>query len=282
MQLTVTAAPALAISPLRYPGGKARYAPVVSALVRASATRVLVEPFAGGAGLGLRLLADGDIETLVLVDSDPAVSAFWVAATRQSSALAEAFAAIEPTMESFMQCRQRVLDNDCGTVDLAAAFLFVNRCSRSGSLRTGPVGGRSQDGRYGLLARYNRDSTLARLARVAALADRIDARHGDALDVLEDAQDDPSTLFFVDPPYVRAGAGLYRHSMDAAAHTRLRDALEATAARWVLTYDDHALVRDLYQGYRLVPVSTTTTAHTTRSATELFITGPTPVRAATA
>ncbi|MBQ2789881.1 MAG: DNA adenine methylase [Thermoguttaceae bacterium] len=47
------------ISPLRYPGGKARLAPTIAAIMKSAGFGddvVFVEPFAGGAGAGLTLL----------------------------------------------------------------------------------------------------------------------------------------------------------------------------------------------------------------------------------
>src|SRR4051812_25798887 len=66
------------ISPLRYPGGKRRLAPYVAAALRANGLRpdLLIEPFAGGASVGLELLAAGAVQRLALCDADPMVAAF--------------------------------------------------------------------------------------------------------------------------------------------------------------------------------------------------------------
>ncbi len=51
------------ISPLRYPGGKARLAPTIAAIMKSAGFGddvVFVEPFAGGAGAGLTLLFHRD------------------------------------------------------------------------------------------------------------------------------------------------------------------------------------------------------------------------------
>ena len=67
------------LSPLRYPGGKARLAPFIGALVRAQdpvPTRYS-EPYAGGAGAALRLLADGVVSHVHINDANPGLAAFW-------------------------------------------------------------------------------------------------------------------------------------------------------------------------------------------------------------
>ena len=68
------------VSPLRYPGGKARLGPLLADLLREQhrlVPQVFVEPFAGGAGAGLYLLRQGVVDRLVLNDAHPGVAAFW-------------------------------------------------------------------------------------------------------------------------------------------------------------------------------------------------------------
>lgn len=67
------------LSPLRYPGGKARLARYIGQLVAAQHPHPMVyaEPFAGGAGAALQLLVDGKVEAIKINDLDPGVAAFW-------------------------------------------------------------------------------------------------------------------------------------------------------------------------------------------------------------
>src|SRR6266481_1206815 len=62
---------------LRYPGGKQWFAEILRRNVEASGNRVLIEPFAGGASAGISLLLSKTIDTLILVELDARVSAFW-------------------------------------------------------------------------------------------------------------------------------------------------------------------------------------------------------------
>ena len=65
-------------SPLRYPGGKSKLYPVVkSTLVLNNLLGgTYVEPFAGGAGLALKLLLNNDVRRIILNDIDPAIYFF--------------------------------------------------------------------------------------------------------------------------------------------------------------------------------------------------------------
>ena len=67
------------LSPLRYPGGKARLAPYLERLIRAQAPQPTqyAEPFAGGAGAALHLLHNGVVDQIHLNDLNPGIAAFW-------------------------------------------------------------------------------------------------------------------------------------------------------------------------------------------------------------
>ena len=58
-------------SPLRYPGGKAKLFPVISALLERNnlSSIAYAEPYAGGAGLALALLVNGYAETIEIGES---------------------------------------------------------------------------------------------------------------------------------------------------------------------------------------------------------------------
>jgi len=76
-------------TPLRYPGGKGRLGGFFAKVLIENnllGTRYL-EPFAGGAGVGLFLLQSGLVESIALNDLDRAIYAFWYAATRRDLAL---------------------------------------------------------------------------------------------------------------------------------------------------------------------------------------------------
>src|SRR5687767_10697888 len=66
-------------SPLRYPGGKSCIFPFFSGLIEENNLIGIdyAEPFAGGCGLGLRLLFDEYVNKILINDLDPAVYHFW-------------------------------------------------------------------------------------------------------------------------------------------------------------------------------------------------------------
>src|SRR5205823_2011724 len=69
------------LTPLRYPGGKARLGPFFGDLVRANrlSDGAYVEPFAGGAGVAIHLLLGEFVDLIYINDIDEGVYAFWCA-----------------------------------------------------------------------------------------------------------------------------------------------------------------------------------------------------------
>src|SRR5262249_38928824 len=57
----------------------------------------------------------------------------------------------------------------------------------------------------------------------------------------------PSHAFvYIDPPYYLQGNALYKHGMSEKDHERLAELLRKLRFRWVLSYDDHTRIRELY------------------------------------
>src|SRR5207245_5212711 len=76
-------------TPLRYPGGKQRLGHFFAQLLRRNnlVGSDYLEPFAGGAGVGLYLLQGGLVNSIRLNDADRSIYAFWLSATRWKDAL---------------------------------------------------------------------------------------------------------------------------------------------------------------------------------------------------
>ena len=67
-------------SPLRYPGGKTKIYDRVKTIIDGNMPvdeRIYIEPYAGGAGLALKLLYKGDVQKLILNDYDYHIYCFW-------------------------------------------------------------------------------------------------------------------------------------------------------------------------------------------------------------
>jgi DNA adenine methylase len=65
--------------------------------------------------------------------------------------------------------------------------------------------------------------------------------------------DSPETFFYVDPPYVDTENNFYNLSYEE--HCNLANLLSHAKGKWLLTYNDHPLIRRLYKGYKISRVS---------------------------
>ncbi len=269
------------LSPLRYPGGKATIAQHLGAVYLAQdspmSIEIWIEPFAGGAGAALDLLNRDIVDEAWLVDAHPALAAFWSTVIDDGEHLAALVASTVPTMSLWEQSREVLNAETADTFDLAYAAFIVNRCSRSGIVapRSGPMGGRLQTGKYTIGSRFNGPALADRILHVHSFRSRLRIHHGDGSDYVEQLNDSgivDEVVIFVDPPYITEGNRLYTNGLDRAGHQRLADALHATEARWLLTYDNHPDVRGvLYPSHRVVPFSIRNTANRARLASELAV-----------
>ena len=65
-------------TPLRYPGGKQRLSPFIREILDFNNIHGhYVEPYAGGAGVGIELLINKDVKYIHLNDTDVSIYSFW-------------------------------------------------------------------------------------------------------------------------------------------------------------------------------------------------------------
>lgn len=253
------------LSPFRYPGGKAYlYHRLEAALDSMKQTAPnYVEPYAGGAGAALLLLAAGKVSAVHLNDADRCVYAAWIAMLRHSDRFMDAIKQRPVDMTTWHQAREIVTSSDASTdeFELGFATYFLNRTNRSGILRgAGPIGGYAQQGQWKLDARFYKDSMIKRIQKLKQLASKITISNKDGLEFIKQSAttlDLDSTFYFIDPPYVKAGQRLYLNAMTTESHLLLAEFLKNNHLKnWLLTYDDCDIIRTAYQdlGFELVEI----------------------------
>lgn len=264
------------LSPLRYPGGKARLAPYLARLISAQDPRPgqYAEPFAGGAGAALHLLHDGLVDKIHLNDLNPGIAAFWRASLDYPNQFCQKIFTIPLTIEEWRR-QAYIYAHPAGRDDLELGFatFYLNRTNRSGILDAGPIGGFEQLGRWTIDARFNREALAIRIQTIADMRHRIYVTEYDALDFLASIQDVSADVFvYADPPYLVQGEGLYLHAFDAEAHLELARVLASADFPWILTYDDDPRITSLlYNGGRCATFDIAHTAHRQHVGTEAVI-----------
>ncbi len=241
-------------SPLRYPGGKAPFAPFIAKVMEVNGVLGghYLEPYAGGAGVALDLLFQGHASHIHINDADPAVYAFWVSVTQHSEDLLELLASTPITIDEWFKWRS-VLREDCNAslVEKGFATLFMNRTNRSGILKAGVIGGKSQEGTYKLDARFKKDVISARILAIAERAKDITVYSEDSLALLTRCKAflPKQSLIYLDPPYYVKGKGLYRNYYEHDDHVAIAKIIKAKGFRrhWVVSYDNATEIRAMYQ-----------------------------------
>ncbi len=239
-------------TPLRYPGGKARLRPYLEKLISQNGLydAHYVEPFCGGAGIAIQLLMGYVVSTIHINDFDRAVYAFWYTAVHHTDALCKKIETTPCNMDTWHAQRLIYKQRDSAELEeLGFATFFLNRTNRSGILEAGVIGGKNQDGKWRLDARYNVPNLVGRIRAIGALRSRINVTNLDARIFLEGVQPKlpAKALVYLDPPYVEKGPGLYLNHYLEEDHRALATWVKTKLrTSWMVSYDDHPLIRECY------------------------------------
>lgn len=265
------------LSPLRYPGGKARLARYVGTLISGQPTTAsrYVEPFAGGAGVALRMLVDEYVDEVVLNDLNPGIAAFWRCVFFDTARLVERVETCDVDIDEWQ--RQGVVygSGSASDLDLGFATFFLNRTNRSGILDARPIGGLEQTGKWKIDARFDRVRLVRRIELLARYASRVAICEEDGIDLIARYLEDSRSFIYADPPYLVQGDELYLDNLVWQDHQRLASLLGAAPDNWLLTYDaDPRIVDDLYLGLRCAEFTTSHTVATQHVGREYAVFAP--------
>lgn len=261
-------------SPLRYPGGKAQLYSYIKELLICNDLigQTYIEPFAGGAGLALKLLLNSDVKKIVINDYDPAIYAFWYSVLNYTEELCSL---IETTLINPIEWQRQkeiyLLQDASKPVELGFATFFLNRTNVSGVINGGGIiGGFKQTGKYKIDARYNKNSLINKIKIIAEQRDRIMLSCIDAKELLEPRHLRQYYKAFInfDPPYVNKGGQLYKNSFTHEDHRALFEKIKQCGRKWIVTYDICPLVTELYDRYRSSYIDVNYSVQNNRKAKE--------------
>lgn len=263
-------------TPLRYPGGKGKLASYMKILLKSNGLLdgEYVEPYAGGAAIGLELLLHEYVSVIHINDISKPVHVFWKSVLNHTDELCKLVRDTPLTMRSWDK-QKRIFSNheDFGEIELGFATFFLNRTNRSGIFNAGVIGGRNQTGQWKIDARFNRAELVYRIESIAKMRKRIRLTRMDALKFLESSAFPTKTLIYLDPPYYEKGRDLYYDFYECKDHEQICHFLTKKFAnkRWVVSYDDVPPIRDLYRGRRQLFYQIGYSARDAREGSEIML-----------
>ncbi|WP_227108065.1 DNA adenine methylase [Chromobacterium rhizoryzae] len=264
-------------TPLRYPGGKTKLLPYLHNIIKQNNLHdpVYVEPFCGGCGLALELLCSYTAGKIILNDLDRAIYAFWHETINNPKELCKKIESTPCNIDTWNKQREVWQNRSAAPLpDLAFATFFLNRTNRSGILDAGVIGGKEQSGKWKMNARYNTSDLIRRIEKIGQLKSRIELYNLEAISFLEKItpQLPKNSLIYLDPPYVKKGPGLYLNYYKEKDHKLLAEHVQnKIKTPWIVSYDDHPIIKSLYNDRQTQTLDFTYSAHSaTKAGRELI------------
>jgi DNA adenine methylase len=256
------------LSPLRYPGGKTWLVPEVRSWLMLAKRKpaVLVEPFAGGAMVGLTAAAEELAEKVFLCEMDDDVAALWETIFRGSTADVEWLSRQITSFDVSLGAVQKVLaDQPIDVRSRAFRTIVKNRMQRGGIMAAGAGLVKEGEAGRGLHSRWYPETLANRINFLHTMRERVCFEQGDAFDIIGRFSNYPKASFFIDPPYTaggkKAGSRLYTHN--EVDHERLFALMAKVRGSVMMTYDDSPEVRRMsYRyGFSVIEVPMKNTHH---------------------
>lgn len=244
------------LSPLRYPGGKAKVADFVQCLIKENALLdgTYVEPYVGGGSVALSLLFNEYVRDIYINDKDISIYAFWYSVLHESEAFCKLIKDTPINVETWHELKEIQSNKEnADLLNLGFSTFFLNRTNRSGILKAGVIGGYDQTGNYKIDARFNKDDLIKRIQRIADYADRIHLSNEDAVTLAQRLNNEleHNTLFYLDPPYYVKGKGLYMNYYNDDDHKDIANVIGGIQNhKWIISYDNVDFIANLYSKYR--------------------------------
>jgi DNA adenine methylase len=221
---------------------------------------IYTEPFIGGGGL---LSAIDGFKELNINDLDVGVIAVYKMIKSDVETLIQDLLKVVPSVERWEESKKK---DGIGEIREAALNkIILHSCSHGGmGYMSGPQGGYDQSGSYKIDCRWKPRKWSNSLRELANKSHNWDVTSKDFQEL------DTVGFCYADPPYVKAGSGLYKNSFKESDHLRLRNWV-ANFDSFVVSYDDNELIRDLYSGFDIEEIEVNSVNSKNKKQKELVI-----------
>lgn len=265
-------------SPIRYPGGKFRARKLIAEYLPEN-TESIISPFIGGGSFEL-FVTDKDIDVQGY-DVFWILANFWDALLNHPTELAdgmqrnlgkitkEKFQEKQKSLITIEQSPKRYMSfTDEEKISAAVDFIIVNRCSFSGATLSGGFSQESAKTRF----------TQSNINKIREFHNpHISIEHGDAFEILDELNK-PSSLLFLDPPYMLEGSASSLYGISGSLHRnfdhkKLYELVDSLDNPFILTYNDSPDVRKLWEKYKIEEASWSYGMNKSKKSKEIIITG---------
>ena len=237
-------------SPFRYPGGKTWLVPYIRLwLSTMDKPKEFVEPFAGGAIVGLTVAAENLAGHVTLVELNDEVSAVWkTIITGNASCLAEEISTFDLSIESAQAALSKLASS---VEEKAFQTILKNRINRGGILAKGAGIMKYGEGGKGIKSRWYPETLKKRIMDIARYRKNITFIEGDGIGLIRKKSDNKEAVFFIDPPYTAAGkkAGTRLYANFELDHDELFKTASAIEGNFLMTYENSDGVRRMAEKY---------------------------------
>ena len=265
-------------TPLRYPGGKGRLTNYISEIMKLNGLDggTYIEPYSGGAGIAIKLLVTQQVSNIHLNDLNDSIYAFWHSVLYQAKELCSLIENTPINMDVWHE--QKEIQNNYSSntlLELGFSTFFLNRANRSGIIHKGGViGGKNQDGKWKIDARFNKGNLIKRIEDISKLSSRISLTQLDAADFIEIFLPTlpKKSLVYFDPPYFVKGQGLYQNHYVHDDHREIANKIQAGLKQsWLISYDNAPEICELYKKRRQLNFDLTYSAQNKYKGKEVMI-----------
>lgn len=265
------------LSPLRYPGGKAKLSEYIKKLIYQNNLNnsYYIEPFAGGAGVALYLLINKHVSKIFINDLDKSIYAFWYSVLNHTDELCSMIENTPVNLEQwFIQKNIQKNKEFESLLNLGFSTFFLNRTNRSGIIKAGVIGGYAQKGNYKIDCRFNKDELIDRIKLISSFKDSIELHNLDVrefIDYIIPSIKKQSFIFF-DPPYYNKGSQLYVNYFTHEDHLELSHSIsEIKNHYWIVTYDYEPKIQNMYRQFHQVSYALNYTAGKKYTGYEIMV-----------
>lgn len=237
-------------SPLRYPGGKNCIFSFMSKLFYENNLLGVsyAEPYAGGAGLALRLLFEEYVNKIYINDLDRSIYAFWYSILNDCDAFCNWISNVDVSVENWHYYKD--IQRNGGQYDLfelAKSTFFLNRTNVSGVIKGGIIGGIEQKGKYKIDVRFNKYELICKIRKIASFRNRISLTNLDGLEFINKMDRKREDIFiYLDPPYYKKASDLYMNFYLEKDHEKLSKQVRNIKKSWIISYDNQDFILNLY------------------------------------